>query len=110
MKENFILFGSESSCTSSDGSSYGREMKQEDMSFQGFGASNDHGYEDNQRFMLNNGGENVKPWSEKAYGECPLDYNLEGVKRVMGNNWCDNSFSFIDEIENNTQEKVVYYY
>ncbi|KAK8544946.1 hypothetical protein V6N12_025805 [Hibiscus sabdariffa] len=93
MKENFIMFGSEPSCTSSDG----REMKQEDT-------SNDHGYEDDQRFMLNNGGENVKPWSEN-----PLDYNLEGVKHVVsssGNNWCDNSF--IDEIENNTQEKVVY--
>ncbi|KAE8710879.1 Transcription factor RAX2 [Hibiscus syriacus] len=118
MKENFLMFGSEPSCTSSDGCSYGREMKQEYMSFQGLGAYNG-GCEDNQRFMLNygtsNGGENVNQWIEKPsgyYGECPLDYNLEDVKRLIsssGNNWCDNnSFSFVDE--NNTQDKVMYYY
>ncbi|GMI84048.1 hypothetical protein HRI_002074100 [Hibiscus trionum] len=87
MKENFIMFGS---CTCSDGSS----VKQEDVNFQ-------HGYEDNQRFMLNYGSN-----SNNGGGEWPLDY----VKRVIScscNNWCDNSFSFIDE--NNTQEKVMYY-
>ncbi|XP_022731165.1 transcription factor RAX2-like [Durio zibethinus] len=115
VKENFLMFGSEPSCSSSDGSiSHSREIKQEDMSnFQSFGVSN--GYEDNQKFMLsygtNNGGENVNQWTEKQsgyYGECPLDYDLEDVKRLISsssNNCCDN---FIDEKK--TQEKVMHYY
>ncbi|XVE59033.1 hypothetical protein DITRI_Ditri05aG0012400 [Diplodiscus trichospermus] len=120
VKENFFLFGSEPSCSSSDGScsqiSYGcREVKQEaDMSFQGFGATN--GYEDNQKFILNygtnNGGENVNQWTEKPsgyYGECPLDYDLEDVKRLISSSStnCSNNFT-IDESK--TQEKVMYYY
>ncbi|KAE8732324.1 Transcription repressor MYB6 [Hibiscus syriacus] len=112
MKQNFLTFGSEPSCTCSDG----REMKQEYMSFQGLGAYNGHGYEDDQRFMLNygtsNGGENVNQWIEKPsgnYGECPLDYNLEDIKRLISSSGCDNSsFSLVDE--NNTQDKVMYYY
>ncbi|KAK6246857.1 hypothetical protein QUC31_018422 [Theobroma cacao] len=126
VKENFLMFGSEPSCSSSDGScsqiSYGREIKQEDMSFQGFGAST--GYEDNHKFMLdygtNNGGANVNQWTEKPsgyYGECSLDYDLEDVKRLISssstNNCCNNNNNnnnnfFIDE--NKTQEKVMYYY
>ncbi|XP_022756573.1 transcription factor RAX2-like [Durio zibethinus] len=119
VKENFLMFGSEPSCSSSDGScsqiSYGREIKQEDMSFQGLGTSNV--YEDNHKFMLNygtnSGGENVNQWTEKPsgyYGECPLDYDLEDVKRLISsssNNCCNNN-NFIDE--NKTQEKVMYYY
>ncbi|XWS53333.1 hypothetical protein CRYUN_Cryun11dG0147900 [Craigia yunnanensis] len=119
VKEKFLMFGSEPSCSSSDGScsqiSYGREIKQEDMSFQGFGASN--GYEENNKFMLsygiNNGGENVNQWTEKPsgyYGECPLDYDLEDVKRLISSsstNCCNNNI-FIDE--NKTQEKAMYYY
>ncbi|XWS71866.1 hypothetical protein CRYUN_Cryun03dG0174600 [Craigia yunnanensis] len=119
VKEKFFMFGSEPSCSSSDGScsqiSYGREIKQEDMSFQGFGGSN--GYEDNHKFMLNygtnNGGENVSQWTEKPsgyYEECPLDYDLEDVKRLINasSNNCCNDNNFIDESK--TQEKVMYYH
>ncbi|KAE8727717.1 Transcription factor RAX3 [Hibiscus syriacus] len=91
------------------------EMKQEYVSFRGLGAYNGHGYEDNQRFMLNygtgNGGENVNQRIETSgnYGECLLDYNLEDVKRLISSSGCDNSsFSLVDE--NNTQDKVMYYY
>ncbi|KAE8700815.1 Transcription factor RAX2 [Hibiscus syriacus] len=99
-KENFLMFGSgEVSCSSSDGTSsqisYGREIKQEDISnFQGFGASN--GYEDNVKFVLshgctNTGGVDVNQWTEK-----PSGFNLD-----------KDNLNFIDE--NKTQEKVMYY-
>ncbi|MBA0594707.1 hypothetical protein Gorai_011601 [Gossypium raimondii] len=115
VKENFLMFGSESSCTSSDGSSghisFGREMKQENMSyFQGFCATN--GYEDNHNFMLNpgtnNGGKNVNQWAEKPR-EYNLENDLEDFKRLISsssNNCCNNNF--IDE--NKTQEKIMYFY
>ncbi|TYH70422.1 hypothetical protein ES332_D05G116100v1 [Gossypium tomentosum] len=115
VKENFLMFGSESSCTSSDGSSghisFGREMKQENMSyFQGFCATN--GYEDNHNFMLNpgtnNGGKNVNQWAEKPR-EYNLENDLEDFKRLISsssNNCCNNNY--IDE--NKTQEKVMYFY
>ncbi|MBA0784360.1 hypothetical protein Gotri_001944 [Gossypium trilobum] len=97
MRDNFLMFGGEPSCSSSDGS-YGKEMKQEDhMGFQGFGASLDYG--------TNNG---VNQWIQKQSGysgECPLDYNLEDVKRLISSN--NNSF-FIDE--NDTQDKAMYCY
>ncbi|XVF46258.1 hypothetical protein PTKIN_Ptkin03bG0013400 [Pterospermum kingtungense] len=125
VKENFLMFGSEPSCSSSDGScsqiSYGREIKKEDMScFQGFGGT---GYEDTpNKFMLNYygttnnngaGTESVNP--SGYYGDdhqCPLDYDLEDVKRLISssssNNCCNNNNFFIDESK--TQEKVMYYY
>ncbi|XVE79813.1 hypothetical protein DITRI_Ditri14bG0086400 [Diplodiscus trichospermus] len=126
VKENFIMFGSEPSCSSSECScsqiSYGREIKQEDMNFQGFGASN--GYEENQKFMLgygiNNGGENINQWTEKPSGYnglCPLDYELEDIKRLISsssssNDVCNNNNNnddiFIDE--NKAQEKIMYFY
>ncbi|XVF20300.1 hypothetical protein REPUB_Repub11eG0186300 [Reevesia pubescens] len=123
VKENFLMFGSEPSCSSSDGScsqiSYGREIKQEaDMSnFQGFGASN--AFEDNQKFMLsygtNNGvdHQNVNQWTDQKpngyYGDSPLDYDLEDVKRLISSSSINNNNNnfFIDE--NKTQEKVMYY-
>ncbi|XVF05741.1 hypothetical protein REPUB_Repub05bG0198300 [Reevesia pubescens] len=126
VKENFIMFGSEPSCSSSDGCcsqmSYGRarEIKQEDMSnFQDLVGSN--GYENhNQKFMLsygssiNDGGENVNQWTEKpnGYYGCPLDYDLEDVKRLINsssNNNCSNNNNFFID-ENKTEEKVMYYY
>ncbi|KAL4334078.1 hypothetical protein GQ457_07G033790 [Hibiscus cannabinus] len=115
-KENFIMFGSgEPSCSSSDGSSshisYGREMKQEDMSnIQGFGAS--VGYGEDLKFMLchgtNTGGEDVNQWTEKPSG-CSFEKDVEDVKRLINsssNNCCNDNI--IDE--NKTQEKVMYYY
>ncbi|KAE8711203.1 Transcription factor RAX2 [Hibiscus syriacus] len=115
-KENFLMFGSgEPSCSSSDGSSshisYGREIKQEDMSnFQGFGASNSYG--DDFKFMLNHGtntrGEYVSQWIEKPSGY-NFNKDLEEIKRLISsssNNGCSDNF--IDE--NKTEEKVMYYY
>ncbi|KAF2300659.1 hypothetical protein GH714_015003 [Hevea brasiliensis] len=121
---NLLVFGSEASCSSnSDGScsqiSYGggREIKQEDMGFQGY-ISN--GYEKNHKFMLSygnnsvNGSGNLNQWAEKAtgyFGETPpLEYDLEDVKQLISsssNNSCNNNF-LIDE--NKTQERFMYYY
>ncbi|KAE8711417.1 Transcription factor RAX1 [Hibiscus syriacus] len=106
VKEKLIMFGSEPSCSSSDGScsqiSYGREMKQEDMSnFQGLCASD--GYEDNHKFMLSCG----------VNGGTPLDYDLEDVKRLInynGDNNCCNNNNHVLIDENKTQEKVMDYY
>ncbi|CAK7332215.1 unnamed protein product [Dovyalis caffra] len=129
VKDNFLVFGSEASCSSnSEGScsqiSYGREIKQEDMGFHSF-ISN--GYEDqNQKFMLSYGNsigvENLNPWVEKpngSIGETPLDYDLiEDVKQLISssgannnvNVCCSNSNDHLLIDENKTQEKVMYSY
>ncbi|KAE8655280.1 Transcription factor RAX2 [Hibiscus syriacus] len=113
-KENFLMFGSgELSCSFSDGSSsqisYGREIKQENISnFQGLGASN--GYEDNLKFMLshgctNTGGEDVNQWTEKPSGY-NLGKNLDHVKKLISSssiNGCNDNF--IDE--NKTEDSHV---
>lgn len=116
VKENVLMFGSEGSCNSSDGScsqiSYGREIKQKEMAFQSY-VSN--GLEQNHKFMLNygsSGGQNVNPWAEKAnacFGEIPIDYGLEDVKQLISStNAGSNSLLNIDESK--TQEKVMYFY
>ncbi|KAJ0084043.1 hypothetical protein Patl1_30596 [Pistacia atlantica] len=106
MKENFLVFGSETSCSSSDGScgqlSYGREIKQEDhMSFQGY-LSNGGFEENNHKFMLSNyGNNNNDQWAaaEKPngyFGEIPSpsNYSLEDVKQLISNNNNDNNSNF----------------
>ncbi|KAK8697941.1 hypothetical protein V6N13_114073 [Hibiscus sabdariffa] len=116
VKEKFIMFGSEASCSSSDGScsqmSYGREMNQEDMgNFQGFWACN-NGYEENHKLMLSGGvHENVNQWTEKPSGyngETPLDYDVEDVKRLINSSCNNDNHLLIDE--NKTQEKGMYSY
>lgn len=127
MKENFLTFGSEPSCSSSDGScsqiSYGREVKQEEMGFQGYYSN---GFEENHKFMLSygnsnsncNGGENLNQWTEKPngyFGETPpSDYTLEDVKQLISCssiNGCnnDNIGLFSDADENKMQEKIMYH-
>nr|URY18984.1 MYB protein [Zanthoxylum bungeanum] len=84
MKDNFLSFGSEPSCSTSDGSC--SQIKQEgDMGFQGFYSN---GFEENQKFMLNNGGghESLNQWSAKPngyFGETASDYSLEDVKQLI---------------------------
>lgn len=114
-KENLLMFGSEGSFSSSDGStqiSYGREVKQEEMGFQTY-ISN--GLEDTHKFLLNygcNGGQNVNQLAEKpsaCFGEIPLDYAVEDVKQPINssNSGANNLFNIDD---NKTQEKVIYFY
>ena len=120
------MFGSEGSCsTSSDGSctqiSYGREIKQEEMGFQSY-ISN--GLEENHKFMLNygsnnilgGGDQNMNHWTnERAngyFGEIPFDYHgLEDVKQLISSNNVSNNSLFNNIDENKTQqEKVTYLY
>ncbi|KAL3579668.1 hypothetical protein D5086_017503 [Populus alba] len=126
VKDNFLVFGSEASCSSnSDGScgqiSYGRyEIKQEDMGFHSLMSNNGYENYQNQKFMLsygNHGVENLNQWVEKPNGntgETPSDYDIvEDVKQLISSssnnniNPCNDSL-LIDE--NKTQEKVMYYY
>ncbi|XP_040992812.1 transcription factor RAX2-like [Juglans microcarpa x Juglans regia] len=116
VKEN-LMFGGEGSCSSSDGSctqiSYGREIKQEVMAFQGYISD---GLEENQKFMLNygrNGGENVSQWAETPHAyfgdQVPLGCDLEDVKQLVTRSNCGASNLFnIDESK--TAEKVTYFY
>lgn len=117
VKENLLMLGSEGSCSSSDGSctqlSYGREIKQEVMAFQGYISD---GLEENQKFMLNygrNGGENVSQWAETPHAyfgdQVPLECDLEDVKQlVIRSNSSANNLFNVDESK--TAEKVTYFY
>ena len=127
VKDNYLVFGSESSCSSnSDGScsliGHGREIKQEYMGFHGFMSSNGYG-DQNQKVMLgngNNGVEIMNQWAEKAngsVGETPSDYDfIENVKQLVSSSANRNDVSnnynndnlLIDE--NKTQETVMYHY
>ncbi|GLU11870.1 hypothetical protein SLE2022_285900 [Rubroshorea leprosula] len=124
MKDNFLMFGSETSCsTSSDGSC--SQIKQEDhhmgsTNFQSFTSS--RAYEDQTHKLMvsygSNGGENVNQWNEKAHGYCgetqTVDYDPEEVKQLISSsstsNGIINNTNFLFSDENKTQEKVMYYY
>ncbi|XP_020231015.1 transcription factor RAX2 [Cajanus cajan] len=114
---SMLVFGSETSCSSSDGScsqvSLGREIKQEEMGFQSFMFGDQHM---NNKFMLNHdhGGEEYvnQYWGEKPYfqTQTALDYDLEVIKdliRSNGSNNSNNGYLSIDE--NKTVEKGLYY-
>ncbi|GAV66476.1 Myb_DNA-binding domain-containing protein [Cephalotus follicularis] len=116
VKDNFLMFGSEASCSSSDGScsqiSYGREIKQEDIS--GFQSYISNGFEENPKFMLSYGSDNVNQWGDNKpngyFGETPLEYDLEGVKQLISSNSEGNNDNNMVFDENKTLEKVMYYY
>ncbi|XP_061359444.1 transcription factor RAX2-like [Gastrolobium bilobum] len=121
IRDNMLIFGSEGSCSSSDGSctqvSHSREIKQEEMGYQSYMSS---GFEEyNNNFMLsygstNDGGENnINHYAEKSscgfFGQKQtpnLDYDLENIKQLISSSSNNNSFS-IDE--NKTEEKGMYY-
>ncbi|TKY48569.1 Transcription factor RAX3 [Spatholobus suberectus] len=114
-----LVFGSETSCSSSDGScsqvSLGREIKQEEMGFQNFMFGDQH----MNKFMLGQGNINhdggeeyVNQWAEKPNGcffqtQTALDYDLEVIKQLISSNNSNNGYFSIDE--NKTEEKGVYY-
>ncbi|KAI4322311.1 hypothetical protein L6164_022018 [Bauhinia variegata] len=120
VRDSVLMFGSEGSCSSSDGScsqiSHGREMKQDEMGFrQNYVCS---GFEDSNRFMFsygsNNGGDNVNQWVESngCLGESALDYGLEDIKLLISSNSSssNNGYSLFNIDENKTHEKMMYYY
>ena len=115
VRDSMFMFGSEGSCSSSDGScsqvSHGREIKQEEMAFQNYMFE-----EYSNNLMLchgstnNDGSGNVNnQWTEKP-NECffqtpnTLDYDLEVFKQLISNN---NGYSFSVD-ENKTEGKAMY--
>ncbi|KAK4481101.1 hypothetical protein RD792_011972 [Penstemon davidsonii] len=84
---NLIMFGSEASCSSSDGSNY---------------FSN--GVDENQKMLIINGSD-----ANGCFSENPLDYSIEEIKQLIStNNVSSNNLSFfVDEIK--TEEKLMYY-
>ncbi|KAG4968522.1 hypothetical protein JHK87_034173 [Glycine soja] len=117
---SMLVFGSETSCSSSDGScsqvSLGREIKQEDMGFQNF-MFGDH--QNMNKFMNINhdgGEEYVNQWTQRPNGyifqtqQTSLDYDLEVIKNLICSNSSSNSNNgYLSVDENKTEEKGVYY-
>lgn len=109
-----LMFGSEGSCSSSDGSC--TQVKQEEMGYQSCMSGSFDEY--NNKFMLsyssiiNGGGENFNLWDKESSGcfsqtKTPLDYyDLEDIKQLISN----SGSSFIGIDENTTEEKGMYYY
>ncbi|GAU45453.1 hypothetical protein TSUD_107450 [Trifolium subterraneum] len=118
---NMFMFGSEGSCSSSDGSC--KEIKQEEI---GYHHMNSAGFDDynNNNFMVNcsngNVGENINQYEEKTSGvgygynngqsqilSTPLlDYGLEDIKQLISS---DNKDFNVDEIHN-SEENGMYYF
>ena len=113
-----LVFGSATSCSSSDGScsqvSLGREVKQEDMGFQNF-MFGDH---QNMNNINHDGGEEyVDQWTQKPNGhifqtqQTAMDYDLEVIRNLISSNSnssnSNNEYLSVDE--NKTEEKGVYY-
>ncbi|KAK9289609.1 hypothetical protein L1049_007766 [Liquidambar formosana] len=123
VKDGFLMFGGETSCSSSDGScsnqnqlthakdidyEYGGSNCTEQMGFQNYFYN---GVEENHKFMLSNGGGGGgNGWTEKpngVWGETPIvDYGLEEIKQLISTNSCNNFL--VDE--NKTEERVMMYY
>ncbi|RDX86405.1 Transcription factor MYB36, partial [Mucuna pruriens] len=87
MRDSMVMFGSEGSCSSSDGScTHGREIKQEETGF--------HSYNDNLMLSYNNISQTLTP----------LDYDMEDIKQLIS-----SSFNNVDE-NKTEEEKAMYYY
>ncbi|GKV08370.1 hypothetical protein SLEP1_g20007 [Rubroshorea leprosula] len=121
VKDNFLIFGGETSCSSSDGSCIQIKQEVDHHHMGGTNFASSGAYEDQTyKFMLSygsSGGENVNRWNEKVNGYCgetQLDYDLEDVKQLISPSSTFNgsintsNLLFIDESK--TQEKVMYYH
>ncbi|CAJ1979252.1 unnamed protein product [Sphenostylis stenocarpa] len=104
IRDSMLMFGSEGSCSSSDGScTQGREMKQEEFGY--------HSYNHNLLLSYNNN--NINDAVKSCGGGCfsqtlaPLDYDLEDIKQLISSS--SSSFN-INVDENKTEEKAMYYY
>ncbi|KAI4300322.1 hypothetical protein L6164_033713 [Bauhinia variegata] len=120
VKDGVLMFGSEASCSSSDGSSNNqinrvKEAEHGNGTFVQQIGVHDYLYstsgveEGTQKLMVSSAG-SISGWTERQSGlwaENPLDYGLEEIKQLISTNNCNaNSFLFD---ENKTEERVVYY-
>ena len=116
---SMLVFGSETSCSSSDGScsqvSLGREIKQQDIGFQNF-MFRDH--QNMNKFMMNinhdGGQEYVNQWTRNRNGyifhteQTTLDYDLQVIRNLICRNSRGNSNNaYLTVDENKTEEKGV---
>ncbi|OIW08549.1 hypothetical protein TanjilG_03225 [Lupinus angustifolius] len=107
----YSMFGSEGSCSSSDGSC--TQIKQEEKGYPSYMSTS---FDELNKFMLNYNiygiGENFNQWDEKsnvlgfAQTHTPLEnyYNVEDIKQLISSG-CS---SFINIDENKTEEKGMY--
>ncbi|KAK7341893.1 hypothetical protein VNO80_24834 [Phaseolus coccineus] len=102
ISDSMLIFGSEGSCSSSDGScTQGREIKLEEIGY--------HSY--NHNLMLSYNNNNTNDGDNSCVGGCfsqtqtPLDYDLEDIKQLISS----TSSSFNNNVdENKTEEKAMY--
>ncbi|XP_057456087.1 transcription factor RAX2-like [Lotus japonicus] len=122
--ENMLMFGSEGSCSSSDGScTQVKEIKQEEMGYYNMSSGYDHEYNNSLMVSygsINGGGEKVNQYAEKSSGGggccsdqttllSPLDYGIEDIQQLISSSCGSRSdFNVVDE--NKTEEKGMYYY
>ncbi|KAJ1384070.1 SANT/Myb domain [Sesbania bispinosa] len=119
-RDSMLMFGSEGSCSSSDGScTQGREIKQEEIGYQSYMSTgfDDYNTNNNHSFMLSyssisDGGENINQSTEKSGGGgccgqtlTPFDYGVEDIKQLISSS--GSSGFNIDE--NKKEEKAMYY-
>ncbi|XP_014493509.1 transcription factor RAX2 [Vigna radiata var. radiata] len=99
VSDSMLMFGSEGSCSSSDGScTQGREMKQEEIGYQSY----------NHNLMLSY---NTNDGDKSCVGGCfdqtltTLDYDLEDIKQLISS----SSSSLNNNVdENKREEKAMY--
>ncbi|OIW05823.1 hypothetical protein TanjilG_23609 [Lupinus angustifolius] len=109
----YPMFGSEGSCSSSDGSC--TQIKQEEQGYQSYMSTSFDEFNNKTMFSYNiNGrGGNINQWDEKSSGcfgqtQTPLEnyYDLEDIKQMISS----GSSSFINIDENKSEENCMYYY
>lgn len=127
IKDNLLMFGSEASCSSSDGSSnnlinhgngereyeYGGNYGEVQMGGLQQSFLYNGNIDGNQRFMISNGdgdGDVNGNWIQKQNGmwsDPPLDFGLEEIKQLISTSNCNN---FLFDENKTDQEKQMMYY
>lgn len=103
---NYIMFGGEASCSSSDGSSNGENLNLQKLYNNGFD-------EGDQKFLNSNpagfGAADIEKTENGHFCENPLDYSIEQIKQLISSNsiCSDNLNLSLEGIK--TEEHVLYY-
>ncbi|KAB1223531.1 Transcription factor RAX3 [Morella rubra] len=126
LKDNLLIFGSEASCSSSDGSSNNHISHSKERDYEyggGAGAPAEtygevqmglhncfyNGVDGSQRFSTSNGSDHGNGLIERQnamWGGSTLDYGLEEIKQLISSTGDGSSFLFD---EHKTEERLSYY-
>ncbi|XP_073060179.1 uncharacterized protein [Primulina eburnea] len=104
---NYIMFGGEASCSSSDGSSNGENLNLQKYLYNNGFDEGDH------KFLISNPagfGADLEKTENGHFSENPLDYSIEEIKQLISSNStiCSANLNlFLDGIK--TEEQVLYY-